>query len=93
MPSVKGPIVGTLLCGGLTWVMWSIATDAQAGIHREYHGRPAGVKQLLSSLAESLGPTGSLVAGGLLTAGMLGWLIHTLVQRKKGGKSTPPPAV
>lgn len=92
MASVKGPLVGTLVCGGLTWVMWSTAVDAQAGIHREYHGRRSGIKQLLASAAESLGPTGSLVVGGLLTLGMIGWLVYTLKQRGKAGQEPPQAA-
>ena len=93
MRSFKEPLVGTLLCGGLTWVLWSMATDAQAGVHREYHGRRAAMRALLGWLAEALGPAGSLALGGVVTAGMLGWLVYTLIQRKKAEKSPPPPAV
>ncbi len=89
MSSVKGPLVGTLVCGGLTWVMWSTAVDAQAGIHKDYHGRRSGIKQLLASVAESLGPTGSLVVGGLLTLGMIGWLVYTLKQKGKAEQQPP----
>jgi hypothetical protein len=54
MRSFKEPLVGTLLCGGLTWVLWSMATDAQAGIHREHHGRRAAMRALLGWLAFTL---------------------------------------
>jgi hypothetical protein len=82
MPSLKGPILGVIIAPLLTWASYSTAVQIQDGIRFEYSGRRAGLKQLMAWLAETLGPAGSLVVGGLVSAGMVAWLIVTLKKRK-----------
>lgn len=89
MPSLKGPIIGLLVAPLLTWVTWSTALDIQGGTYREPTGRRAGAKKLFAWIAEALGPTGVLVVGGLVCAGMVAWLIVTLKKRKEAPKAGP----
>ncbi len=56
-------LLGIIVIGGLTWVFRGIAIDAQNGIEFEATGRRSGIKNLLASGAEMLGPTGVLLVG------------------------------
>ena len=87
MSSLKGPLIGLVAVPLLTWVTYSTALQIQSGAHVEYTGRRALTKRALAWAAEALGPTGVLAVGGLLTAGMVAWLIFTLKQRKAAAKS------
>jgi hypothetical protein len=83
MPSLKGPIIGMLVAPVLTWLAYSTAVSLQAGEEIKTTGRRAGLKALFVAVAETLGPTGSLVVGGIITAAMVAWLVYALGQRKK----------
>ena len=87
MPSLKGPIIGLIIAPILSWATYSTALDIQGGTYREPTGRRAGLKKLFAWIAESLGPTGVLVVGGLVCAGMVAWLILTLKKRKEAAKA------
>ncbi len=87
MPSLKGPILGLIAAPLLTWGTYTTALQIRSGAHVEITGRRALTKRLFAWAAETLGPTGVLVAGGLATAAMLAWLILTLKRRKAAAKS------
>jgi hypothetical protein len=89
MGRIKGPLFGLLAAGLLTWTTYSTALETQGGVHREYTGRRAGLKQLFAWLADLLGPTGVLVAGGLIIAACVAWLVLSL---KKGKGEEPAKA-
>ena len=81
MPSLKGPILGLIIAPILTFGAYMTAVEIEHGVRHEYTGRRAGVKMLFAWIAESLGSTGVIVAGGLICAGMVAWLILTLKKR------------
>jgi hypothetical protein len=83
MPSLKGPLIGLVVAPILTWLTYSMAVSIQAGEEIKISGRRSAYKRLFAWLAETLGTTGSLVAGGLLTLAMAAWLIFTLKARAK----------
>jgi hypothetical protein len=83
MPSLKGPLIGIVAAPLLTWATCSMAVSIQAGEEIRISGRRSSYKRLFAWLAETLGPTGSLVAGGLLTLAMAAWLVLTLKARAK----------
>ncbi len=72
------PIIGVLSIPLLTYGTYTYALDAQRGIRHEFTGRRAGVKQLLAAAGEALGPTPTLVVGGLLTAAAIAWLVVSI---------------
>jgi len=51
-----------------TWVFHMAAMDIVAGAEAEFSGRNAGIKRLLFWLIDLIGPTGVLIAGGLVLA-------------------------
>ena len=87
MPSLKGPIIGLIVAPLLTWLTYATALHIQDGTYKEPTGRRALQKKLLAGAAEALGPTGSLLVGGLLCAGMVAWLVVTLKKRAAAAKA------
>lgn len=83
MPSLRGPIVGLLISGILTFAIFMTARQIEAGTHLTYTGRRAASKQLLAEIAEALGTTGSL-AVGLPVVAMFGlWLVLRIRRRNR----------
>ena len=88
MPSLKGPLIGLVAAPLLTWLMYAEARQIEAGIRHEYTGRRAGAKKLFALVAETLGPTNTLLVGGAVCVGMVVWLIVTLKKRKEAAAKT-----
>lgn len=82
MPSLMSPIVGIAFSSLATYGMYAAAIDIQAGGDRHFSGRHAGVKNLIYSVGGSLGPTGSLVVGGIVVALTVLWLASVLKKRR-----------
>ena len=87
MPSLKGPIIGLIAAPLLTWLSYATALQIRSGTYHEPTGRKALQKKLIAGVAEALGPTGSLVVGGLVCAGMVAWLVVTLKKRSAAAKA------
>lgn len=83
MPSLKGPIIGLVVAPLATWLAYGTALQIQSGTYKEPTGRRILYKKIFAGIAETLGPTGTLVVGGLLCAGMVAWLVLTLKKRKE----------
>lgn len=88
MPSLRGPILSLILAPIFMMGLYQSATDAQNGVRREFTGRRAGLRKLLAAAGEALGPTGSLVVGGVLIALALVWLVITIKQRQSSRGSS-----
>ncbi|MEM6343898.1 MAG: hypothetical protein AAF927_08460 [Bacteroidota bacterium] len=56
-------ILALVLIPVFTWVARGMAIDAQNGIEYQATGRRSGLKQLLASAVEFIGPTGVLILG------------------------------
>ena len=83
MPSLKIPLLGTIIFAIITIAMYCAAIDVQQGGMQDFSGKHATIKKGIYSIGSSLGPTGSLVVGGIITLGMVVWLIITLRKRKQ----------
>ena len=83
MPSLRGPMIAVLAAPLLTFVTYSSAVKSAAGESLEVTGRRRAVKQLIISVGETLGPTGSLVVGGVATILAVIWLIYTILAQQK----------
>jgi hypothetical protein len=83
MPSLKFPLLGTIIFAIFTIAMYFAALDVQHGGIREFSGRHALIKNFIYSIGSKLGPVGSLILGGLITLMMLIWLI-TAIRKRRG---------
>jgi hypothetical protein len=70
-------VLGALFAGVVTYGLRYIAIDAQNGIEYEATGRRSGIKNLISSAASALGPTGVAVLGIAVVA----YIIYTAYKR------------
>ena len=80
---MKGPIIGVILVPIITYAMYAAAIETQAGAVHEFHGKNAAIKSLIYSAGGTLGTTGSLVVGGVLSLAMLAWLILSIKNKKR----------
>lgn len=79
---MKGPIIGVILAPIITLAMYMAAVEVQAGGVHEFTGKNAAIKNLIYSLGGTLGPTGSIIVGGLISLVMVVWLI-TVIKKKR----------
>ncbi len=56
-------LIGVIAIPIATWISRSMAIDAQNGEHYVASGRNSGLKQLLASVIEAIGPTGITIIG------------------------------
>jgi hypothetical protein len=60
------PALGGLVITAIaTWLLHTMAADAEAGVEQSYTGRRAGFKKLLASVAETLGTQNTLILGSV----------------------------
>lgn len=72
--AIGNGMIGLLVTLALTGVTYGIAKDLEHGEDMDIHGRRAWLKAILWGIAETLGPTGTIVVG-LLIAAAFGWFI------------------
>jgi len=63
-----GPLTFGSVVAFMTWAMHGAASALAAGAEAEVSGRRAGLKKLVMWMIDLVGPTGVLVAGGLVVA-------------------------
>jgi len=80
---MKGPIIGVIIAPIITFAMYTSAVEAQTGAIHEFTGKHAAIKSLIYSLGSSLGPIGSLIAGGVVSLAMIAWLISAIKKRRQ----------
>jgi hypothetical protein len=80
MPGLKWPLIAVFMLPICTVAMYLAARDSSAG--HDFDGRHQALKQLLYSVGNQLGATGSLVVGGGLTLGAVAWLVGTIRRRR-----------
>ncbi len=81
LEAVTGPAIITVVAGLLSFALIATSRELAAGHQIEITGRKPGIKRLLVGIAETLGETGSLVVGGLVVVGCLGFLIMRITKR------------
>lgn len=91
VPSLKGPIIATILIPLLSFGMYQAAVDVAAGGVREFHGRNAALKSLVYSAGGTLGTTGSIIVGGVASLAAILWLAVT-IQKRRQLKAVPEQA-
>jgi hypothetical protein len=84
-------VIGAL--GGLFWAgVYQSAGKMAAGEVVEAHGRRRGMQQLLIWVAELLGTGGTIAAGAVLLALIVGWAAKRVVKRPERTVWLPAPA-
>lgn len=78
---VGPPLIFVGVVGLLTWLTYGMAVELAAGHPVEVSGRRRFYKEALAWAAETLGPTGTLIAGGVLVAIGLVVLCRRLASR------------
>lgn len=79
--------------GGLFWMgLYDSATKMAAGQAVEVKGRRRGLQQMLISLAEMLGTTGTIAVGVLLLLLVVGWAAKRIIHRPERTVWLPEPA-
>lgn len=81
---VKPSGVGALISVAITTLLYTTAISLTNGESVSTSGRRGLIKKLLVAIADFLGPTGSLLVGGLITMFFIYVLINTLRNPKKG---------
>ncbi|WP_028891619.1 hypothetical protein [Tenacibaculum sp. 47A_GOM-205m] len=84
LKQIKPSLFGTALFGGITWVLYTTALSIQNGQHLDTSGRRSLIKKIIVGIADFLGPTGSLIVGGLLTLLFVYTFINTIRKPKEG---------
>jgi hypothetical protein len=69
------PILTTVTIVGFTYISMLAATDLARGVEAQVRGRHQLVKSIYLSLLHTLGPTGVLLAGTLVTLASVAWLV------------------
>lgn len=84
LKQIKPSLFGTALFGGITWVLYTTALSIQNGQHLDTSGRRSLIRKIIVGIADFLGPTGSLIVGGLLTLLFVYTFINTIRKPKEG---------
>lgn len=84
LKQIKPSLFGTALFGGITWVLYTTALSIQNGEHLDTSGRRSLIRKIIVGIADFLGPTGSLIVGGLLTLLFVYTFINTIRKPKEG---------
>lgn len=84
LKQIKPSLIGTALFGGITWVLYTTALSIQNGQHLDTSGRRSLIRKIIVGIADFLGPTGSLIVGGLLTLLFVYTFINTIRKPKEG---------
>lgn len=84
LKQAQPPAIAALISGGLTALLYSIAVSLQNGESVRTSGRRGLLKKLFVGIADFLGPIGSLVIGGLITAFFLYILVNIIRKPRKG---------
>jgi len=84
LKQVKPSLFGTVLFGGITWVLYTTALSIENGQHLDTGGRRSLIKKIIVGIADFLGSTGSLIVGGLLTLLFVYTFINTIRKPKEG---------
>lgn len=83
MPSLKGPIITFIVVALLSFALYQSSLDIAAGGMREFYGKNAGIKSLIQSLAGTLGTTGSMIVGGVLTLAAVLLVVRAVIKRQQ----------
>lgn len=84
LKQVQPLAIVSLISGGLTWLLYTMSISLQNGEHIKTSGRRGLIKKIFVAIADFLGPTGSLVVGGLITVFFLYALVNTITKPRKG---------
>ena len=69
------PLVTTLVLAGLTWFLMGAARELDEGVEVQIRGSQRAAKGIAVLVLDVLGPTGTMVLGGLLVAASVAWLV------------------
>lgn len=83
MPSLKSPIITFIAMSLLSFALYQSALDIAAGGMREFHGKNAGLKSFVQSLAGTLGTTGTMIVGSVLTLAAALLVVRAIVKRQQ----------
>lgn len=78
--SIGNGVIGLLVSLALTAITYIAAKEIEAGGDMHVSGRRAWVKVIIWGIAETLGPTGSLILGLLISAAF-GWFVWSRLKK------------
>jgi hypothetical protein len=78
--AIGNGMIGLLVSLALTGITYSAAKEIEAGGDIHVGGRKAWLKVIIWGIAETLGPTGSLVVGLLISAAF-GWFVWSRLKK------------
>ncbi|APG65813.1 hypothetical protein LPB136_10755 [Tenacibaculum todarodis] len=81
---IQPAVIGTLIFGAITYFLHTIALSLQNGEEIRTSGRRGLIKKIFVGIADFLGPTGSLIIGGLVTLFFIYILIKTISKPQQG---------
>ncbi len=84
LKQIKPAAIGTIVFGGITYFLHTIALSLQNGEEIRTSRRRGLIKKIFVGIADFLGPIGSLIVGGLITLFFLYILIKTVSKPQKG---------
>lgn len=85
LKQAQPPAIASLISGGLTALLYSIAVSLQNGESIRTSGRRGFLKKIFVGIADFLGPIGSLIVGGVITAFFL-YILIKIIQKPRKGK-------